>query len=90
MDRREQAVKGFEPAEGRMIERNDGGSGRGDRRQHLQPFAVAEIEQRVNALQVGLSCGRGRKLCAVSVPDEAGWRRCEDDDARVVLRQPED
>lgn len=69
-----QAVQRFEPAESIAVERNDGGCGRGDRRQHLQPFTVAEIEQRVNALQVGLRDGRGRKLCAVSVPSEAGWR----------------
>ena len=89
MDRGEEAVQRFEPAESIEPERDDGGGGRGDRRQHLQPFAIAEIEQRVNAFQVGRCYGRGRKLSAVSVPDEAGWRRREDDDAGVVLRQPE-
>lgn len=85
-----QAVQRFEPAKAIAVERNDGGGGRGDRRQHLQPFTVAEIEQRVNAIQFGLRDGRRRKLCAVNVPNEAGWRRRKDDDAGVVLRQPED
>lgn len=89
VDRAKQAVQRFEPAEPVAVERNDGGGGCGDRRQHLQPFAIAEIEQRVNAFHVDLRDGRARKLCAVSVPDEAGWRRREDDDAGVVLRQPE-
>ena len=52
MDRAKQAVQRFEPAEPVAVERNDGGGGCGDRRQHLQSFAVAEIEQRVNAFQV--------------------------------------
>ena len=52
----------FEPAEPVAVERNDGGNRRGDRRQHLQPFIVAEIEQPMNAFQVGLRDGRRRKL----------------------------
>lgn len=62
MDCGKQAVQRFEPTEAVAVERNDGGGGRGGGSQHLQPFTVAEIEQRVNALQVGLRDGRRRKL----------------------------
>ena len=74
MDRGKQAVQSFEPAEPVAVEWNDGGGTRGGRRQDLQPFAITEIEQRVNAFRVDLRYYSAWQLTAVSVPIEAGWR----------------
>ena len=74
MDRGEEAVQRFEPAESIEPERDDGGGRSGAGRQHLQSLAVAQIKHRMNAFLVDLGRGGGWKAAADRVLGKAGWR----------------
>ena len=72
MDRGEEAVQRFEPAESIEPERDDGCGGRGDGRQHLQLLAVAQIKHCMNALLIDLGCSGGWKPAVAGVLGKAG------------------
>ena len=72
MDRGEEAVQRFEPAETIEPERDDGCGGRGDGRQHLQLLAVAQIKHCMNALLIDLGCSGGWKPAVAGVLGKAG------------------
>lgn len=89
MDCGEQAMQGFESIEPFKVERNDCRDRRRAGREQLKLLAIGKPNYGMDALLVDLLFPTRKQRRIVICVDEKRWRGRQDNDAGVVLRQPE-
>lgn len=90
VDFREQTMDGLEPVETIEVERYNCGDWHRAGREQLNLLAITKLKNGMDALLVDFfRIDRERRLTVFAL-DEDVWRRGQDNDTRIVLRQPED